>query len=702
MDKTQENELETAQETELENTQDLDLEAIVKEFSNLTDADRAVVTDDTIRLDTLEIPERSTVTAGDTLRLDSLAHEAPQVDMTEETVRMSPVVTGDTVPLETLGEMEAPAEAPAPVEEAPQEQAEPFSENWEPEYDEPMGEFTPPAPIVFRPKQRLRELKKKLIAGPEKRYYDLNELGLGKLQAAMAAELLVVLLCAGAAILLAAGQMPANRMRFMIFTQLLAMLVSALLGYDSLIDGALTLVKMKFNMNAMMLLTLLACIADGVLCLMELRVPCCAAFSLTVFMSLWQRYEQRSTEMGQMDTMRKATRLNSIVKQPDYFEGRPGLLRGQGEVEDFMDTYDQETRPEKIRNTYAFISFLACIGIAIFAGARHGGSMALRVLSTAMLVATPSSFFIAFSRPMAVLERRLHMVGTVICGWQGVEGLCGDAVFPLKDTDLFPQGAAKLNGVKFYGDRKPDEIIAYATALMMENGGGVSHLFDQLLKSRRGTEHDVENFRDYGAGGIGGEVNEEPVLLGSLTFLQDMGVEIPEGTMVNQAIYCAIDGTLSAVFAISYSKSRNSTAGVVSLCGYRKLTPVILCDDFMLDDSFLRSKFAVNTKRVAFPSREIRQELAAKEADPEAVTLAMTTQEGLNAYAYAVSGARSLRTACRIGLGIHMFGGILGMLIMLVLGYLGATALLTPMNVLLYQLVWAIPGVLATFWTRIV
>ena len=35
--------------------------------------------------------------------------------------------------------------------------------------------------------------------------------------------------------------------------------------------------------------------------------------------------------------------------------------------------------------------------------------------SAALLVAMPASFFIALSRPMAILERRLHMVGTVIC-----------------------------------------------------------------------------------------------------------------------------------------------------------------------------------------------------------------------------------------------------------------------------------------------
>ena len=39
---------------------------------------------------------------------------------------------------------------------------------------------------------------------------------------------------------------------------------------------------------------------------------------------------------------------------------------------------------------------------------------------------------------------------------------------------------------------------------------------------------------------------------------------------------------------------------------------------------------------------------------------------------------------------------------MLALGYLGSVTLLTPTNVLLYQLVWLIPGLLLTEWTRTV
>ena len=170
--------------------------------------------------------------------------------------------------------------------------------------------------------------------------------------------------------------------------------------------------------------------------------------------------------------------------------------------------------------------------------------------------------------------------------------------------------------------------------------------------------------------------------------------------MVNQAVYAAVDGKLSAVVAISYAKMRSSAAGLVSLIGCRRLTPVMLTRDFMLTESFLRSKFSVRTRKMVFPDQQTRDALAAIQADPEADVLALTTRQDLASYVYAVTGASSLRTASRLGVAVHLLGGIVGIAIMLVIAYLGSTQLLTPINILLYQLVWMVPGLLITEWTR--
>ena len=165
-------------------------------------------------------------------------------------------------------------------------------------------------------------------------------------------------------------------------------------------------------------------------------------------------------------------------------------------------------------------------------------------------------------------------------------------------------------------------------------------------------------------------------------------------------MYVAIDGCLSGVFAITMSKIKTSATGLTTLCAYRGLTPVLTTSDFMLTEGFIRSRFGVNVKRIAFPERSVRQELAAKKPEEDAQALALTTKDGLAGISYAVTGSRALRSASIVGVVIHMIAGILGLLIMLALAYLGASKLLTPINVLLYELIWMIPGLLVTHWTK--
>ncbi len=620
--------------------------------------------------------------SSDTIRLDDLSQVAEAVAAKEAKA------TSETIRLDSAMIEELAAEAKEEREDEEQE---------EPETEE---EISPPPPIVFDPRARLRELKRKLVAGPERRYYELAEIGVGKLQVAMFLCLVVIAVSAGSGVMYSLDLIPENRMRLMVFGQVLAMLLGALLGSYQMLDGLADLFRGKFTANTLLALTFFACCADSLFCLQEQRVPICAAFTLEVMMSLWGTYHRRTTEMGMMDTMRKAIRLKSMVKCPDYYEGKSAVLQGEGEVEDFMDTYQETTGPERAQGIYAFAVLLISIAIAVAAGILHSVSLGVQILSTTLLVAMPASFFIALTRPMAVLERKLHAVGTVLCGWKGVRGLSGKCMYPLNDSDLFPTGSVKMNGVKFYGDRNPETIIAYAAALMRANGGSLAPIFEQLLTSRNGIRYSAENLQFYGNGGIGGEINGDPVLMGTLDFLKEMGVEIPDGTMVKQAVYVSVDGDLSGLFAITYNREKHVAAGMSTLCSSRRIRPVIIAKDFVLTASFLKDTFGLRPRRTVFPSRSESMQLESKQADPNAPALALTTQDGLASVAYAITGSNALRTACRLGVVIHMIGGILGMLIMAALAVLGTANLLTPIHVLLYQLVWLIPGYIVTMWTR--
>lgn len=674
---------------EKEKKSEFSLEDILKEFGLVTETTQHSQEEENVRIwDGNPTPAEPSAVPQDTVRLDEITQAVKKMEAaSEETVHFTPVGQ----------EGEPEEESPGIIQ--PEQKVEPYSENWEPEYELPMGEYVPPQPIVFRPKSRLRELKKKLVEGPERRYYQLSEQGFGKLQAAIFLSLLVTLLAVGSTVMYSLGLVRENRIRLMVFGQFLFLLLSALLGSYQLMEGFSDILHRRFSLNSLLLFSLAACCVDCVLCLGQVRVPCCAAFSINTTMSLWSAYQKRSTEMAQMDTMRKATRLDSVVSRGDFYEGRPGYLRGEGQVEDFMDHYRKPSAMEKTLSVYALVCLFVCLGIGVASGVLMDFHTGVQTFCAGLLVAVPASAHVTLSRPMSLLERRLHKHGSVICGWRGVRDLSRSAVFPLTDTDIFPAGTAKMNGVKFCGSRDPDEVVSYATALITADGGSLAPLFSQLLESRSGYHYDAAVLQSY-SGGIGGDVNGEAVLMGTLAFMQSMGVDMPEGIKVNQAVYVAIDGQLAGVFAVTYAKVKSAAVGLTTLCAYRGLTPVMTTGDFMLTESFLRGKFGINARRITFPDRATRAELAAKEPEEGAPALALTTNESLAGMAYAVTGSRALRSAAIVGTVVHMLGGILGMLSVLALVIVGAEHLLTPGNILLYELIWMIPGLLITEWTR--
>ena len=676
----------------------------------------AVAEDETIRMDPVVTEDETiridpVVTEDATIRMDPVVSEDATIRMDpvvteDETIRMDPVVTEDaTIRMEPVGEAEeVPSAAPQPA----QEEKEAFSGDWEPEYEQPIAEYVPPRPILIHPRAKIRELKRQLVAGPEKEYYALLERGVGKLQMAMFFSILVVLISAVATGIYALDLVSPNRMKLMIFGQLLAMLVCALLGYNQLLEGLADLKNKQFSLNTLLCFTFLLCVADGVLCLQDLRVPCCAAFGLQMTMSLWNAYQRRNTRLGQLDTMRRATQLVGIGLQEQSYEDQAGLLRGEGRVEDFMESYAKPSRLSKVLSVYALVVLFVSIGMGVGAGVFHGMSggvmtgisIGVQTAAVTLLVAVPASMFVTVSRPLAVLEHRLHSLGAVICGWRGVEGLCKKAVFPVSHTDLFPGNTAKLNGVKFYGDRQSDQVVAYAAALVCADGGALKPSFEHLLDSRNGIHYRVENFNPYGNGGIGGEVNQEPVLVGTMEFLKSMGVEIPEGIKLKHAVGVSIDGQMCGLFALTYDRHRSAAAGLQSLCGYRGLRPVITTGDFMLTDTFLASKFSVKAKRILFPEYDRRKQLQEKQLPEEQPILAICTTDSLAPAAFCVTGARTAKRASNAGVAVHMIGGILGIVMMAVLSFLGARELLTPANMLLYQIIWTVPGILITEWTR--
>ena len=365
-----------------------------------------------------------------------------------------------------------------------------------------------------------------------------------------------------------------------------------------------------------------------------------------------------------------------------------------------MDHYAGPVRPEKQLNTYSMIAMFIAFAIGIFAGVMDGFSAGVQVAAVSLLAAVPATAFISHSRPALILQRRLHRLGTVLCGWQGVEGLNGKVIFPVNFRDMYSADSLRLNGVKYFGQREPEQVASFAAAVVTADKCGLTELFDQVLDSCNGRFYDADQLEHFENGGMSGVVEGEKVLLGSASFMKEMDVEVPENVRMPYAVYVAIEGELSGLFAVSYEKTSSAAAGLSTLTSYRGLQCVMTGDDFMVTYGFLKSKFGIKPKRFLLPDYPLRDALRQVQPEENAGCLMLTTASGLAPIAYGVTGARVLKNACRMGTVLHIVGGAVGLAMMILLVILGALELLTPANMFLYQLVWMIPAFLVTEWTR--
>ncbi len=652
-------------------TWDQELEDIVKEFSE--DALPLVVQEDAPE----EVP-------GDTIRLDKI--QAAVAAPAAEDMRYQPV------------EEDEPFQPPVPEKET----VEPFSENWEPEYDAPMGDYTPPtAPIVFKPKSRLQQLRAKLVAGPERKYYELSEQGFGKLQSGIFLSLVIFAAALCTTVLYALGMVSPDRVKLLAYVQILCMLLSGLVGCYRMLEGLGDILKLRFTLNTWLALSFLVCCVDGVLCLQQQRISCCAVFCLEIIMAQLATYHKRATLLEQMDALRKAADLDALVGVADYMDGKPGFATQPGEPEAFMENYEEAALPEKILNWYGLASFLICGMFGLFGVLRDGLATGMQIMAGAMLLSMPATVFISMTRPEKLLSHRLHKLGAVLCGWKGIQAIPRKLIFPLHQADLLPADAIKPNGMKFLGQRNPDTVVCYAASLVCAEGGSLAPMFQQLLSARNGRPLPVEALQSL-EGGISGTVDGLSILVGTMEFMTHKGIEIPTGTKVSQAVCISIQGELAGMFAMRYSRSRSAMAGLRSLCGYRSIQPVLAENDFLFTGSFLARHMKANPKRLTRPDAQVRTALAEKKPAEDAVPVALLTKPGLAPRAFALTGGKMLRTTWYLGMVIHLLGGILGLVAAAMLTMAGAQHLLTPGNLLLYSLIWMIPGFLVTQWTSVV
>ncbi len=108
----------------------------------------------------------------------------------------------------------------------------------------------------------------------------------------------------------------------------------------------------------------------------------------------------------------------------------------------------------------------------------------------------------------------------------------------LRDEDVFPANNITSSGMKLYGTLPAGQVLSYALAALEAAQDPLAALFDRLLQAQFGRRCRADAYRCYDGGGIGAQIGQDVVLVGSLPFMRSMGVHMSDGARVRQASMC--------------------------------------------------------------------------------------------------------------------------------------------------------------------
>ena len=438
---------------------------------------------------------------------------------------------------------------------------------------------------------------------------------------------------------------------------------------------------------AVAVLTQLICCVCGMVTGSTRATPYAAAGALLILACQWGLYLEASA-------LRNAYHLLVLNGTVPYVASvtAAGVCRQQGTAEGF---YRLCSKPDPARRwqNYALPLVLATAAVLSGVVCFSGGNMSdfpwvLTALTTA---GAGLGIPLSGALPMYYLSRRLSRSGCAAAGYAGAKAVSRPRRLVLTDDDLFPAGTVTLNGYKVFGEER-SRAVSYAASVARAAGSSLTPLLERQLTAEGGFRLPVEWVNYCEEGGVEANIRGETVLMGSAYFMKKRKVALPRDMKLSTGVFLAVDGALTAVFAVKYQPSRNAEWALRTLKRFH-IVPVLAVRSGNVTPGLIKRKFGVDAKPV-YPDVSTRlalAQLAEQQGEQPCVAIC---REGLMPLVESVAGSRRAVKAVRTATILSYIGAAAGVALAYYLTSVGNFALLTPIAMVLYQVLWLLPTLL--------
>lgn len=397
---------------------------------------------------------------------------------------------------------------------------------------------------------------------------------------------------------------------------------------------------------------------------------------------------------------------DEAVAFEQYLDGDSTII--SVEKSSFVEGFFKKLQRVPAATKHSFKRACIMLGVALVAavaaGLRFSDVYAGFVTFTAVsLTALPVNALIMTSLPFFKLSAKAAETQTAFLGEAVCDAYDDASVISFDDTEVFPPRGVRVSSIKTFENNRIDKVILYMARIFDVVKGPLSYVFANSV-------HDIDEavgnaeIKSFYCGGINAEIDGKNILVGQADFMR-MNELVPVEDNVDETfiqsngsiMYMAVDGAVAAKFYIKYGIN-NEFEGMLrsfydaGMCvAVKTLDP---CVTTQLVQGFLKGAnypLAVVNKG----SQGIQMTEVSETTDSTIISLA-----GVHSFLKGFIKADKLRNIYRTNSGFSLISMIIGLVLsaagILVLG----TNTVGVLFMLVFQLVWCLPALLVSSFTR--
>lgn len=328
----------------------------------------------------------------------------------------------------------------------------------------------------------------------------------------------------------------------------------------------------------------------------------------------------------------------------------------------------------------------------------------LKFAAGALCAVTPFLQGMNFAVSLSFNSKKTRKNGGVIVGAQSCGELNDIQTVVVDDSDVF---SVALNGIRFYGDSTADKIILYLNSLYRVTGGPLKTLFGGMLSDDIKTLPRIDDIYYHESMGYSSLIDSKVFVAGNKRLMEHFGIEIDDEDFEivyrqksKHVLFAAYDGKLAGVFLLSYSL-KSGVKRAFEVCEKDQLCVVIAEHDENTNPETLFYHYNTSDK-LLFKilnfgnAQRCVQKLRLMDKTPSLVA----SRSGICGLAYALHGCKSVKFAVSAGRVIKLISSVIAAGLVTFLAFFSGMSSLFPLQVLVYQLLWSLPVMFVSFFSK--